>query len=211
MRVAVLTLTRDRLDYTQHCFEQLSENAGCAYDHYVLDQGSTDGTAEWLDEHPGLSPVLLDENVGIWRGLNILLDNIGPYDVIVNFDNDCELTVPDTLRVVAELAANHPENVIGPLVNGLNRPPQITGHTVIDGHTVGLTHVIGGILMPLPHGWRYPEGGPFIHYDNVICHQAHGTVGQLVDFPVNHYRTTAQQWADHPDYFARKAAEGIPL
>jgi GT2 family glycosyltransferase len=46
MNVAVLTLTRDRLPYTQHCFATLKENAGCDYDHIVLDQGSTDGTAE---------------------------------------------------------------------------------------------------------------------------------------------------------------------
>ncbi len=48
MRIAVLTLTRDRLDYTQHCFQTLQEFAGCDFDHYVLDQGSTDDTVDCL-------------------------------------------------------------------------------------------------------------------------------------------------------------------
>ena len=48
MRVAVLSLTRDRLVYTRHCFAKLHEFAGCEFDHYVLDQGSKDGTDEWL-------------------------------------------------------------------------------------------------------------------------------------------------------------------
>ena len=50
MKFAVLTLTRDRLEYTQHCFETLRQNAGCDYDHYVLDQGSEDGTRVALAE-----------------------------------------------------------------------------------------------------------------------------------------------------------------
>ena len=47
---AVLTLCRDRLAYTQHCFETLRDNAGCDFDHFVLDQGSMDGTDEWLEQ-----------------------------------------------------------------------------------------------------------------------------------------------------------------
>ena len=105
MRVAVLTLTRDRLDYTQHCFATLHEFAGCDFDHYVLDQGSQDGTEAWLQETDA-EVVALDTNLGIACGLNLLLDesvNPADYDVIVKFDNDCELTLPNTLRDVCRL------------------------------------------------------------------------------------------------------------
>src|SRR5512134_1510981 len=106
MRVAVLTLTRDRLEYMQHCFASLRHNAGCDYDHFVLDQGSTDGTQRWLMNgvYAGLS--LLHENIGISRGHNKLLDMIqvvGTYDVYVTFDNDCEVTMPGTLAAAARI------------------------------------------------------------------------------------------------------------
>ena len=74
MNIAVLSLTRDRLPYTQHCFATLRENAGCEYDHYVLDQGSTDGTGDWLRDHMDIAPVILMENIGINRALNLMLE-----------------------------------------------------------------------------------------------------------------------------------------
>ena len=48
MNIAVLSLTRDRLDYTKHCFGRLIELAGCDFDWYITDQGSNDGTVDWL-------------------------------------------------------------------------------------------------------------------------------------------------------------------
>jgi GT2 family glycosyltransferase len=69
-----MTLTRERLDYTKHCFRSLKENAGCVYDHYVLDQGSTDGTPEWLLSDPLLDVLAVDENIGCCRGWNALVE-----------------------------------------------------------------------------------------------------------------------------------------
>ncbi len=218
MNVAVLSLTRDRLDYTKHCFRKLRENAGCDYDHFVLDQGSSDGTASWIDaEYKPHAHYLLSENIGIARALNYLLGVVeeeGGYDVIVNVDNDCELTVPGTLRVVAEIAANNPGSLIGPRVDGLRRPPVISYYIDVDGHRVGVTTQIGGIFMPLPPGWRYPEtSNDYGNCDVLISSQAvknGNIVGQLIDYPVNHYETTNGQEARYPDYFARRRAEGVP-
>ena len=108
MRVAVLTLTRDRLAYTQHCFSRLRELAGCDYDHFVLDQASTDGTVDWLySEEAGIHAVVeMPENIGIWRGFNVLVWNarVSGYDVFVTFDNDCELLTDGALRDVCQAA-----------------------------------------------------------------------------------------------------------
>ena len=35
-------------------------------------------------------------------------------------------------------------------------------------------------------------------------------VGQLLDYPVNHYETTDGQHARYPAYFERRRLEGIP-
>lgn len=87
MRVAVLSLTRDRLDYTIHCFTTLHWLGGAPFDHYVLDQASTDGTVEWLvkqAEMENLKATFMDENVGLSRGHNLLLDEVQDgHDVVM--------------------------------------------------------------------------------------------------------------------------------
>ncbi len=218
MNIAVLSLTRDRLDYTKHCFASLREHAGCDYDHWVYDNGSTDGTQAWLKTEEDAGRIKYAwcnaMNVGIYPALNWLLHMVEPfdYDVVVNFDNDCEVLVPGTLNVVGAVALASPGSVIGPVVQGLRNPVAIQRETFIP-YRVGVTDRIGGIFMPIPNGFRYPEGGAYAHHDGLVCAQAlqNGhTVGQLLDYPVNHYETTDGQHSRYPEYFSRRRAEGIP-
>ncbi len=215
MNVAVVSLCRDRIDYTRHCFTLLNHHAGCDFDHYVLDQGSADGTPAWLQNEFKETRIhtlcLNDENIGIHRGLNVLLDEVGEgYDVVVNFDNDCEFIVPDTLKAVCEVHLAHPDVWIGPVVNGLRNPPRFVSDTVyLAGYKVRQTPMIGGILMPIPPGWRYPEHDAPPNGDGLISAQAQWC-GQLIDFPVNHVDTTDGQHVRYPEYFARRVAEGTP-
>jgi glycosyltransferase involved in cell wall biosynthesis len=220
MRVAVLTLTRDRLSYTRHCFDKLRENAGCDFDHYVLDQGSTDGSAEWLgDVYEPTTLITLPDNIGISRGMNQLLDLAHPeeYEVIVKFDNDCELTQPDTLRTVAELALEG-HALLSPRINGLRHPPQAKGLFVIAGDAILDVSQIGGIFLAAPaavyDSFRYDDDAPVWGTDDAhICQwfrNTGGRVGYVQRLAANHYETTDGQWARFPDYFARKVAEGLP-
>jgi hypothetical protein len=216
MRIAVLTLTRDRLPYTQHCFSTLRENAGCDYDHYILDQASEDGTADWLrdymfERHATVywSPA----NVGINRGLNYLLDTAfhpSAYDVIVKFDNDCELLTPDTLQTVCALALEH-GMILSPRINGLRNPVP----TMATWHGIDLTPIVGGIFMATPahvfaDGYRHdPNVGLWGSDDSDLCRYL-GRCGYVQGYEANHYLTTDGQHADIPDYFARTLAEGKP-
>lgn len=223
MRVAVLTLTRDRLPYTQHCFETLRQNAGCEYDHYVLDQGSQDGTVEWLlDEASAgrIDPVFFPENIGCCRGWNYLVDLYPPipenYDVIVTFDNDCEMLDADTLSTVAGLAAEY-EVILSPHVLGLMHPPPTIGRTHLGEFAVDLKPIIGNIFMAIPSpllvrdGFRWDErfavwdGGESI---TQWFRARGGHCGYVYGFRVNHYKTTLGQVADIPWYFERRVLEG---
>jgi hypothetical protein len=226
VNVAVLTLTRDRLDYTRHCFATLRDNAGCDYDHYVLDQGSEDGTREWL-QTSAIPPSLgqfpkawaEDENIGINRGMNFLLDELptasGAPDVIVKFDNDCELTQPDTLRTVCELALEG-DCLLSPRILGLNNPPSSTGTFEIAGETILDIPQIGGIFIAAPaHAYddfRYFEGD-LLNDDVQFCwwwRGQGGRCGYVERLTANHYETTNGQHARYPEYFARTLAEGKP-
>lgn len=222
MRVAVLTLTRDRLAYTQHCFAKLAENAGCEFDHFVLDQGSTDETPRWLDDefHRFGALVLKSENVGISRGMNDLLAQIDltPYDVVVKFDNDCELTTPNTLRDIATLVHENPNLLLSPQIHGLNAPPPTIMARPVDGHTIHFKNQIGGIFLAAPAAlytdFRYDENNPTWGMDDVqVCRHWRsqgGWCGYVQGYDANHYETTAGQHERFPDYFATKRAEGLP-
>jgi glycosyltransferase involved in cell wall biosynthesis len=218
MDVAVLTLTRNRLEYTKHCFDSLAKYAGCPFDHYVLDQGSTDGTLEWLAEQPVSRTAALPENIGISRGMNLLLEWIEDegYDVIVKFDNDCELTQPNTLRDVCALALEG-NALLSPRILGLNNPPRVTRELRIGAETIQDIPQIGGIFLAAPAwvytAFRYNDNAPPWGGDDVeICawfrREHGGTCGYVKRLEAWHYETTSGQHARYPDYFARTLVEG---
>lgn len=220
MSVAVLTLTRDRLPYSKVCFASLREFAGCPFDHFVLDQGSTDGTRAWLGQHAEdyAGIVALTTNIGCTKGWNRLLEVCDPsrYDCVVTFDNDCEMLDPDTLVTVAGLAAEH-EKILSPRVQGLMFPPATINRFPLGEHMVDETQILGNIFMAIPSvllhrdGFRWDErfavwdGGESI----TQWHRARGgRCGYVQGFAVNHYLTTLGQVADIPEYFARRVSEG---
>lgn len=212
-RIAVLSITRDRIDYTKHCFKLLRENAGCRFDHYVFDNGSTDGTQEWLGKRKLKGLVVSDSNVGVCVAMNRLLDLAGPdYDFYVKFDNDCEITNPGTLKAVVELMDD--KLILSPRIMGLMNPPGVGSE--IDG--LGYPAMIGGIFMCVP-GWvyreyRYPENNPVWGMDDVgICNwfaNHGGRVAYVMGLEANHYETTVGQHNKYPDYFLRRVGEGGP-
>jgi hypothetical protein len=221
LRVAVLSLLRDRLEYSQHCFSKLRKYAGCEYDHFVLDQGSSDGTQRWLMNgvYEGVS--LQRENIGISRGMNVLIDMAqaaATYDVYVKFDNDCELTQPNTLRDVCRLVLDDGNTLLSPRILGLNNPPAMTGMFLIGDEEIMDIPQIGGIFLAAParvyDEYRYPTDGPVWGMDDAhICHWWRGKGGRcgyVKRFEANHYETTTGQWARYPEYFERTLAEGKP-
>src|SRR3972149_4932943 len=104
MRIAIYTLTRDRFEFTKHCFETLWEKADYQYDHYIVDNGSEDETKTWLAANvERFKRVLsLPKNIGISKGSNVALGEIfkQEYDIVAKFDNDCEVITPKILSAM---------------------------------------------------------------------------------------------------------------
>ena len=212
--VAVLTVTRDRLGYSKHCFRQLRKNAGCRFDHYVFDNGSSDGTQDWLKKKTNLTEVIYsDTNIGISKALNQLLDVARDYSVIVKVDNDCELVTYGALRDAARFVTDNPLWICSPRIEGLNAPPGTGEEQVVSGQRIGVTSMIGGIFLArhTSFQYRYDEANPIWGMDDVgISGAAYAQGGQtcyLLDHVANHYETTKGQEARYPDYFDRKYAE----
>jgi hypothetical protein len=222
LKVAVLTLTRDRLAYTKRAFAALRRNAGCPYDHFVVDQGSEDGTAAWLRDYQPKGLWLLGGNIGIFRGVNLILETVCTrgYDVIVKFDNDCE---PRTAGVLADVARASYElqAVLSPRITGLNNPVPLLSVEQHGAWTVERTTMVGGIFSAVPagfyDGWHRSLPADTVPGwggdDSLVCAKARERqmiIGYLAEHHAAHIDTTRGQWARYPEYFARTLAEGKP-
>jgi GT2 family glycosyltransferase len=220
VKIAVLTLTRDRLDYTQHCFDALQRNAGCLYDHHVLDQGSTDGTRAWLTEQPHLNVHALNKNLGVGGGINYLLDKINPmnYDVIVTFDNDCELTQPNTIRDLCSIV-DDTNAILSPRILGLNNPPPTLRRLAAGDDIILETTHLGAICRTAPawvfDDFRFPDDLPLWGGDEgALCgwfREKGGTCGYVERLEAWHYEGTDGQHERFPEYFERRVLEGGPV
>ena len=222
MKIAVFTLTRDRLDYTRHCFETLRQKAGYPFDHYVVDNGSTDGTQDWLMSRDNLTVVRFNErNLGIAGGCGQALSAIlmKDYDLVIKFDNDCEVVSPDILKRLVEVYKSIPpffsKFMLSPRVEGLAKPPRRLGEMSMGDYTIGITDIIGGIFQPMPADcyrlYREDENLPLGrgrdgHITSWFLRMG-GIIGYIEDLVVNHYESTVGQKNRFPSYYERKIGE----
>lgn len=221
MKIAIYTLTRERLDYTKYCFQTLREKASYPYDHFIIDNGSQDGTVEWLKENSSMFKHIEynPENLGISIASNQALDVIGNnYDIIIKFDNDCEVVSEGVLKSIVDIydAIGLSEKyMLSPKVEGIGNIIPRFRSALIGGYEIGFTHMVGGLFHILPawlyQGYRYKTFLPKASLqDGSICHwmRKEGVqIGYIESLVVNHYETTAGQIKKYPDYFVRKEQE----
>jgi hypothetical protein len=218
LAIAVLSLTRDRLDYTKHCFASLRSSQAAtsittsSTRHLRTGRRTGSGTMTrpgWCSHR---------ENIGVCRGLNTLLDlafEIDDYDVVVKFDNDCELTQPEHAQAMWPSSSRR---VAASSRRGswvLRQPPQAM-RQLDDRWRGDPRHPPDRRDLPRVSGWvfnefRYNEANPLYGLDDVdLCRwfrQQGGTCGYVKRLEAWHYESTDGQHARYPDYFERKHAE----
>lgn len=221
-RVAVFTLCRDRLFYTQHCFRLLHEKSGYPIDHYIINNGSEDSTTEWLIDNLELFKYVFfsEKNLGLCAGNNMalhLIRNSGiKYDLIAKFDNDAEV-ISD--NIVAEMVALYKQlkkpALLSPRVTGISKQPK-RSYTVNDySRPIGVTNHIGGLFAwcnaDLYLKYTYPDNLPLARGDDSAfaywVYQKKFIVGYVEDLVVNHFESSDGQFRRYPDYFSRKWKE----
>lgn len=118
-RFSICILTFNRLEAVQRCFDSLQstlerDDVSC----WVLDNASTDGTAEYLATLDGILLIVSAENHGVAGGRARLLDlrirEISTIERVIFLDSDAVIIDNDWLDVLD--AALSPENVglVGP-------------------------------------------------------------------------------------------------
>jgi glycosyltransferase involved in cell wall biosynthesis len=219
-KVAIFSITYDRLEYTKKSFESLRKTAKYPYDHFIVDNGSTDGTVEWLKKNYE-NVIYNDKNYGISKASNQAIDLIkkGDYRIIVKWDNDCMGLTPGWLdRMVNIWKANH-RMALSCYVQGLVDHPggaPRLGYGMLKGELVGITKHLGGICCfadaDAYNTFRWDEDS-FLHgvqdmeFSQYLAF--HGfSMGYLENYFVSHGpKDTSQQKIDYPEYFERRIKE----
>jgi glycosyltransferase involved in cell wall biosynthesis len=224
-KVAVFSITYDRLAYTKKSFKSLQETAGYAIDHFVVDNGSKDGTVEYLNEKFSKGVIkrikLNETNEGISKASNDAVEMIshGRYDIVVKWDNDCIGLTKGWLAKMVEIWKSNHIFALSCYVQGLvDNPggaPRI-GYGMLKGELIGISKHIGGIChfvdSKVYEGFRWDENS-FLHgvQDMEMSQYLlfHGfSQGYLENYFVSHGpQGTDVQKKDFPEYFQRRVKE----
>lgn len=230
MKFAIFSLTRDRLAYTKTCFASLREKAGLQFDHYVIDNGSEDGTYDWLlDEYKPYRVVGFNANMGISIASNsavnrILVDTPASEiasTLIIKTDNDCKVITPNILAAFASIYSETEAErwVLSPRVEGINNQPKRVREHSIAGWRIGVTAIVGGLFQVVPASIyrEFMADGGFDEklprgwgQDDWLCDwlaRNSYAKGYVEDLGVEHYLGTTGQHLDMPSYTERKWSE----
>lgn len=100
--IPILMITHNRLAYTKKAVEALMSVRHAL--PFIYDNGSTDGTSEWLDSFnfkPRIPILFFDtRNSGISGAMNLFLSRMSNYEVLGKCDNDTILP-PDFIEKMA--------------------------------------------------------------------------------------------------------------
>lgn len=231
-RVAIFSLTYDRLEMTKKCFESLYKTAGYKFDHYILDNGSKDRTIEWLADKQlksGWCNSIWSHgnktNEGISKASNDLLNviksfnEIEPYDIILKVDNDAFFETQDWLKAMIKVWKSNHLLVLSPYVNGLRDNPggaSRVGYGEVARELIGWTNHIGGICTfadaKLYKDFRWDEDN-FLHGNQDLEFSQYALSkgyqpGYMENYFLSHgdHGTQAQE-DEYPEYFKRRKLE----
>jgi len=221
MKIAIFTLTKDRLYYTKKTLQSLKKKTHIPFDHFILDQDSRDETVNWLNKFTYKQGKLyiypISTNIGINRGVNFILDKIGKdYDIIVKLDNDVEIETNGWLKKCINVL--NKKFLISPYVKGLiDNRGGVNRYGHIKELNMGLTPFIGGICMiglrrawtKDSDGWEFPvpkhAGG-----DRAFCMKLSLSgyrFGYIENVVIKHQETTKGQHQRFPNYFKKRQTE----
>lgn len=125
--VTIIVVTWNGLEYTRRCLETLRANTNDgAYRLIVADNGSTDGTIEYLRANPWVTCIENGKNLGFARGNNVAIAAADPDSDILLLNNDTEIVQPDWVEQLQATAYSSPG--VGVVGCRLRRPHGMLQH-----------------------------------------------------------------------------------
>jgi len=221
-KVAIFTLTKDRLELTKKMAESMRRTAGYPFDWYIVDNGSTDGTREWLKEQNIKKVVFNEKNMGIPYASNQIIEEIrkGNYDFIMKCDNDVWFksnnwlkTMMNLYKVFRPIAFSlYPEGLIEN-AGGVNRYE----YAYFANEFLGLVPHIGGMTSIVPtevyDKFQWPKVA-FLHGGNDVIlsswlNNNKYLMAYLENYQAEHLESTLGQQQKYPEYFKLRKQEAV--
>ena len=222
LKVAIYTLTLDRLEYTQRMWESLEKTACYDFDWIVIDQGSKDGTPDFLKGR-AKHVIQNKKNTGVDGGWNQALKYLKgeDYDVWVKLDNDAELMTDGWLRDAVDLLERNSKLILSPYVEGLENSPGGVMRSRMDGESpylslndkiLGLVPNLGGICFithrDLFSHFHFPEGDNRIagnkdYFLSQYAQQIGYSMFYMEEYRLWHMDGTDGQHKKFPEYFKK--------
>jgi glycosyltransferase involved in cell wall biosynthesis len=219
-KVAIFTITYDRLDYTKRMVKSLNKSTKYPYDWFVFDNGSQDGTPEWLEKQKARKVFLNHDNSGITNASNVLLDAIfttGEYQIIIKVDNDCDFMTFGWLETIVDLWKRNKWLYITPYPEGLVHNPggaPRVGYSTIGPYFVEVSYHLSGLCAAV---WskvyeKFRWSDQFLHGNQdreaSVAFTKQGFMPMyLPQHRVMHMDNTMGQYQKYPDYFKRRVEE----
>jgi GT2 family glycosyltransferase len=126
--VVTVVLNWNGRDDTLACLESLERLDWPRHDTIVVDNGSSDGSAQWIEAaHPAVTTIATGENLGFAEGNNVglraALEAGADYVLLLNNDT---VVAPDLLRQLVDEAEKRPDaGAVCPLIYYLDPPDRI--------------------------------------------------------------------------------------
>jgi len=197
MKLSIIVLTYNALEYTKKCLKSISQSTVTDYELIVVDNKSTDGTQKWLKNQEGISNLVLSKkNLGVAGGRNRGLEEAtGEY--VVFLDNDTEVGMGWETKMLAHFK-NNEVGVVGKSgTNFTSLDPLVwEGVRLVDG--VGFASVVAGFCFMFKRsmldvvGWQWEDfpNGKFWHEDLEFCYRIRLAGYKIVmdtTIPIIHY------------------------
>jgi GT2 family glycosyltransferase len=127
LEASVVVVTLDNLPFTRLCLESVLAHTDEASEIVVVDNGSSDGTVEYLHElargDARLRPICNGANLGFARANNMGLD-VANGDLLVLLNNDT-VVAPDWLSRLATYLDEPSVGAVGPVTNRIGNEAQV--------------------------------------------------------------------------------------
>lgn len=222
-KIAIFSITYDRLKLTKECFPSLHETAEYPFDHFIVDNGSKDGTQGYLIElqtkYPNTTLILNEDNKGISIASNQALDTIGnKYQIIVKVDNDAYFKNKGWLKRMVQIWKSNHRIALSCYIEGLRDNPggakrEVYGN--LCGEYVGITKHLGGICHFVDarayKNFRWDNKSALHGIQDLELSQHLNTngfqMGYLENWFCEHRYGTEGQHNMFPEYFERRKKE----
>jgi GT2 family glycosyltransferase/2-polyprenyl-3-methyl-5-hydroxy-6-metoxy-1,4-benzoquinol methylase len=123
---SIVIVTHNQIEYTRQCLESIRRLTDEPYELIVVDNGSTDGTVDYLRAIPNVRLIANDSNRGFPAAVNQGIGFASGRQVLL-LNNDTVVTTGWLTRMLRALHRDSKVGLVGPCSNFVSGPQQVEG------------------------------------------------------------------------------------